>query len=101
MSLGTLGELAERTGGRVVGDSALAIERVAAVEDADPATLTFAVDAHYLRGALASRAAAVLTDEALVDENERYPKPLIAVASTRIALAALLASLEPARPRAR
>ena len=99
MSLGTLGELAERTGGRVVGDPALAIERVAAVDDAEATTLTFAVDARYLREALASRAAAVLTDEALVEDGERYAKPLIAVPSTRVALAALLASLEPARPQ--
>ncbi|MBV8643385.1 MAG: UDP-3-O-(3-hydroxymyristoyl)glucosamine N-acyltransferase, partial [Candidatus Eremiobacteraeota bacterium] len=99
MSLGTLGELAERTGGRVVGDPALTIERVAAVEDADATTLTFAVDARYLREALVSRAAAILTDDVLIAADERYPKSLIAVPSTRVALAALLASLEPPRPR--
>jgi UDP-3-O-[3-hydroxymyristoyl] glucosamine N-acyltransferase len=97
--LGTLGELAERTGGRVVGDPAVAIERIAAVDDAGPTALTFAVDERYLRTALASRAAAVLTDEALLSAGEAYPKPILAVPSARVALAALLAALEPPRPQ--
>ena len=97
--LGTLAELAARTGGRVVGDPSVAIERITAVDDADATTLTFAVDERYLRVALGSRAAAVLTDAALVDAQTTYPKPILAVDSTRIALAALLAALEPVRPR--
>jgi len=97
--LGTLAELAARTGGRVVGDPSIAIERITAVDDADATTLTFAVDERYLRVALGSRAAAVLTDTALVDANASYPKPILAVDSTRIALAGLLAALEPVRPR--
>ena len=98
-ALGTLAELAARTGGRVVGDAAVAIERITAVDDADASTLTFAVDERYLRVALGSRAAAVLTDAALIDPGTTYPKPILAVESTRIALAALLAALEPERPR--
>ncbi len=97
--LGTLGDLAGIAGGRVVGDAETQIERIAAVDDADPGTLTFAVDARYLRAALASRAAAVLTEDSLLAEAEAPSKPLIVVASARVALAALLASLEPARPR--
>jgi UDP-3-O-[3-hydroxymyristoyl] glucosamine N-acyltransferase len=99
VSLGTLGELAERTGGRVVGDPAVTIERITAVDDADATTLTFAVDERYLRGALASKAAAILTDAALVDERQTYAKPLLAVASARVALAVLLSSLEPVQPK--
>jgi UDP-3-O-[3-hydroxymyristoyl] glucosamine N-acyltransferase len=97
--LGTLGELAERTGGRVVGDPGVVVERIAAVDEAGPAALTFAVDERYLRTALGSRAAAVLTDEALLTAGEAYPKPLLAVPSARVALAALLAALEPPRPQ--
>lgn len=96
--LGTLGELAARTGGRVVGDPSFAVERIAAVDDADAGALTFAVDERYLRTALGSRAGAVLTDAALVADGEAYPKPVLAVESTRVALAALLKSLEPPRP---
>jgi UDP-3-O-[3-hydroxymyristoyl] glucosamine N-acyltransferase len=97
--LGTLGELAERTGGRVVGDPGVAVERIAAVDDAGPGALTFAVDERYLRTALGSRAAAVLTDERLLDPAETYAKPILAVPSARVALAALLAALEPPRPQ--
>ena len=97
--IGTLGELAARTGGRVVGDASFAVERITAVDDADPATLTFAVDARYLRAALGSRAGAILTDAALVEEGTAYRKPMLVVPSARIALAALLDALTPARPR--
>jgi UDP-3-O-[3-hydroxymyristoyl] glucosamine N-acyltransferase len=97
-ALGTLGELAQRLSGRVVGDPALRVERVTAIDDADATTLTFAVDEKYLRGALQSRAGAVLTDAALLANDQTYAKPIIAVASTRVALAALLAALEPQRP---
>lgn len=97
-ALGTLGELAARVGGRVVGDPEVVIERIAAVDDADRTALTFAVDERYLRTALESRAAAVLTDEALLDGGVSYPKPVLAVPSARVALAALLAALEPPRP---
>ena len=96
--LGTLAELAARTGGRVVGDPATVVERIAAVEDADERTLTFAVDERYLRAAAASKAAAILADEALLEDGTAA-KPILAVPSARIALAALLAALEPPRPR--
>jgi len=94
-----LGAFAERTGGRVVGDPSVLVERVAAVDDAGPGALTFAVDAHYLKVALASSAAAVLTDAKLLREGERYAKPILAVDNTRVALARLLAAFEPPRPR--
>jgi UDP-3-O-[3-hydroxymyristoyl] glucosamine N-acyltransferase len=96
--LGTLGELAERTGGRVVGDAGFRVERIAAVDEADPTALTFAVDERYLRAAMSSKAGAVLTDESLVVAGEAYPKPILAVSSARVALSALLAALEPPRP---
>ena len=98
MILGTLGELAERTGGRVVGDPAFAVTRIAAVDDADSSTLTFAVDERYLRSAMDSRAGAILTDTALVDPSGSYSKPLLVVDSARVALAALLRGLEHPRP---
>ncbi|GAC1548358.1 MAG: UDP-3-O-(3-hydroxymyristoyl)glucosamine N-acyltransferase [Candidatus Velthaea sp.] len=100
MTLGTLGAIAERTGGRVIGDAAVAIERIAAIDDVDATALTFATDDRYLRAALASRAAAILTDAALVRDGETYAKPLIVVSSVRVALADLLSALEPPRPPA-
>jgi UDP-3-O-[3-hydroxymyristoyl] glucosamine N-acyltransferase len=98
-AIGTLEELARKTGGRVVGDAGVVVERIAAVDDADASTLTFAVDKRYLRAALESAAAAVLADEALVESGAAFPKPVLAVPSTRLALATLLAELEPVRPQ--
>lgn len=97
-ALGTLGSLAERINGRVVGDPAVNIGRFAAVDDLDNTTLTFATDERYLRQALASKAAAILTAEQLVADGTAYAKPLLVVGSVRIALADLLALLEPPRP---
>jgi UDP-3-O-[3-hydroxymyristoyl] glucosamine N-acyltransferase len=97
VSLGTLGSLAGRINGRVVGDAAIVVERLAAVDDIDATALTFAADDRYLRLALSSKAAAILTDEKLVDPAAAYAKPLLVVPSVRIALADLLALLEPQR----
>lgn len=98
-ALGNLAAIAARAGGRVIGDGSVAIERIVAIDDAGAGALTFATDARYLRIALSSRASAVLTDESLIDANATYPKPIVAVPSTRVAMATLLAALEPPRPR--
>jgi len=95
--LGTLASIAERTGGRVIGDGSILIEGLRAVDDVGPGSMTFATDATYLKAALASKASAVLTDAALVT-GLASKKPLVVVESTRLALAALLADLEPPRP---
>ena len=95
----TLDEYAERVGGTVRGDGSLEIERIAAIDDVDDRSLTFATDERYLRNALASRAAAVLTEPALADAVAAARKALLVVPSARAALAALLAALEPPRPQ--
>lgn len=100
MNLGTLGSIAERTGGRVIGDGGLAIERIAAIDDVTAGSLTFATDERYLRAALDSRAAAILTEDKFVRPDETYAKPLVVVPSVRVALAELLRAFEPPRPAA-
>lgn len=97
MTLGALGTLAARINGRVIGDPAVVVERLAAVDDIDATALTFATDERYLRAALASKAAAVLTERTLIADGASYGKPLVVVESVRAALADLLALLEPAR----
>jgi UDP-3-O-[3-hydroxymyristoyl] glucosamine N-acyltransferase len=92
----TLADWAARAGGTVRGDGSRVIERISAIDEADRASLTFATDERYLRAALASRAAAVMTEPALAQKIEVVAKPLLLVPSTRVALAALLASF--ARP---
>jgi UDP-3-O-[3-hydroxymyristoyl] glucosamine N-acyltransferase len=94
----SLAEIARRIGGTVLGDAAIVIEGVAAIDDAGERSLTFATDARYLREALNSRAGAVLTESALAAGASNARKPLVVVPSARAALAALLAEREPARP---
>ncbi len=97
--LGTLGQLAQRLGGRAIGDDTFAVTRIAAIDDADSQTLTFATTPAYLEDALKSRAGAVLVEDSLLSsERSGDPrKPLIAVPNARAALAALLQTFE--RPR--
>jgi UDP-3-O-[3-hydroxymyristoyl] glucosamine N-acyltransferase len=94
----TLGEYAERVGGEVRGDPSIRIDGISSIDDVDATSLTFATDERYLRTALASRAAAVLTEPALAERVGTARKPLLLVASCRTALASLLAMLEPPRP---
>ncbi|MGA3038449.1 MAG: UDP-3-O-(3-hydroxymyristoyl)glucosamine N-acyltransferase [Vulcanimicrobiaceae bacterium] len=97
--LGTLGEIAMRLDGRVLGNPDLRVLGVAAIDEAQAGHLTFATDARYLRSALKSKAGAVLTESRALDELGEEPgKPVIVVPSTRAALAALLRSYSPPRP---
>lgn len=93
--LGTLSQLAERVGGRVTGERAVQIARIAAIDEAGPDALTFATSPSYLQAALASHAAAVLVDEALAPAGAA--KPLIIVENARVALMQLLRAFD--RPR--
>lgn len=97
--LGTLSQLAQRVGGRALGDGSLAIARIAAIDEAGPDALTFATTAAYLQAALRSHAAAILVDEAVLAESQSVPKPLIVVENARVALMQLLRAFD--RPRKR
>jgi len=95
--LGRLDDLARRVDGRVIGDGSVPIERIAAIADAGPGTLTFATTDAYLAAACGGSAAAVLVDESFA--QRRVDKPLLVVANTRQSLAVLLEALAPSRPR--
>jgi UDP-3-O-[3-hydroxymyristoyl] glucosamine N-acyltransferase len=95
--LGTLRELAERVGGKVVGEGDVSIARIAAIDEAAADALTFATTPAYMQAALQSRAGAILVDESLVDGD--VGKPLIVVPSARVALMQLLRAFD--RPRKR
>ncbi|GAC1304332.1 MAG: UDP-3-O-(3-hydroxymyristoyl)glucosamine N-acyltransferase [Vulcanimicrobiaceae bacterium] len=95
----TLAEYAARIDGTVRGDATVRIDGIAAIDDVAATSLTFAVDERYLREALASRAAAVLTEPALADRIAEPRKPLLLVASARVALATLLARGDAAHLR--
>ncbi|TAM77675.1 UDP-3-O-(3-hydroxymyristoyl)glucosamine N-acyltransferase [bacterium] len=97
MMIGTLAMLAEVLGARLAGDPGFAIERVDAVEEACPSSLTFAVDERYLKAAMESKAGAVLT--CVEGAAQQYPgRNLLIVADARGALARILGRLEPPRP---
>jgi UDP-3-O-[3-hydroxymyristoyl] glucosamine N-acyltransferase len=93
-----LDELARLVGGSVVGDESLAVDHVAAVDDAGPGTLTFAVDRRWLERAIASPAAAVVAPADAADVDRRG-KTLLVVGNVRAALAAILAAFAPPVPR--
>lgn len=95
--LGTLQELAQRVGGRVAGDGGVAIDEIAAVDEAGSRALTFATDERYLAAALASKAAAVMVDASVAPDTAA--KPLLVVDNARYALSKLLAALRPPRPQ--
>lgn len=95
--LGTLEQLANRVGGRVIGDGTRAIMQISAVEEAGPDALTFATDERFYAAAMASPAAAVLVDAAVAIE-EVPAKPLLVVENARLALAQLLEGLRAPRP---
>ncbi len=92
-----LGDLAALAQGKVVGDADAMIDRVAAVDDADASSLTFAVDERWLDKALDSRAGCVLAP-ASASGIERNGKSLILVDNVRAALAAVLSSFAPPLP---
>jgi UDP-3-O-[3-hydroxymyristoyl] glucosamine N-acyltransferase len=94
----TLGDYAARVAGEVLGDATIRIDGISSIDDARTDALTFATDERYLKAALASRAAAVLTEPRIAERTEAPRKPLLLVSSARAALATLLAMLEPPRP---
>jgi UDP-3-O-[3-hydroxymyristoyl] glucosamine N-acyltransferase len=59
----TLQQIADRLGGRLEGDGAIEIHRVAAIEDAGPGDLTFFVNPKYAAELRATRASAVILGE--------------------------------------
>ena len=75
------------------------IARIAAVDEATPDALTFAVEEKYLAAALAGKAGAVLVDASIPFDAAGAGKPLLVVENARLALARLLETLRAPRPR--
>ena len=91
----SLGELAQRVGGEVVGDPLRRIERVRTLEQAGAGDLSFLTGARYLAAARASRAGAILVGR----RTEGLSADQLVVADPQRALAELLDWLHP-EPRA-
>ena len=66
----TLDDLAARVGGRVIGDGATPIDKVAAIDDAGPGDITFLNNPHYQRFLPLCRASAVIVGAGTVDQSK-------------------------------
>ncbi len=65
----SLADLAELVGGRVIGDSDVAIERVASIEDAGPGDITFFAHPRYRRLLGSCKASAVIVADEPAGDN--------------------------------
>ena len=79
----TLGEIAQKTGGTLVGDAALAITGVAGIETAGPGQLTFVANQKYRPLLSQTKAAAVILSAELETDSTRaalikHPNPYYA-----------------------
>ena len=81
----TLGALAEKVGGRVLGNPATAIANVASITSAAPGSLVFVEDAKNLERALASSAAGIIAGEFAA--NAAVSKPLLISSQPRLMFA--------------
>jgi UDP-3-O-[3-hydroxymyristoyl] glucosamine N-acyltransferase len=89
----TVAEIAARCGGRVVGDGALRISGVRALQAAGPSDLSFVADAKAERKVPDSRAGAILARDAT-----RHPgRTVVEAADPSLALAAVLDLFFPRR----
>jgi len=87
-----LREIAERIGGRVVGDGEVEIGGIASLESATARELVFVEGEKHLAGALASKAGAVIAGEFAAAARG---KPLVIVDQPRLAFARAAALLCP------
>jgi len=88
-----LDDLAKDVGGRVVGDPAVEVTRVAAQTDAGPGAVAVVSDARFLPGVEAAGASAVI----LAEDGPPTRLPAVRVRSVRLALALALRALVPRR----
>ena len=87
-------QLAEIVAGRVVGDGATSIERIADLEHAGDAEIAYVESENFLTSAAESKAACLIVTERLA---EKLPdRTLIAVANPKLAFALIGAALYPA-----
>jgi UDP-3-O-[3-hydroxymyristoyl] glucosamine N-acyltransferase len=90
-----LGELAERLGGRVVGDPRSIIRGVATLDQAGPDEISFLVNPRYLKAAHATRAGAVLLKPDVALEGPSR----LEIEEPYLALVAILELFHPAERR--
>ena len=90
-SVRTLGELAQLTCGKLIGDPDMVIQGVSSLEDADEGDIIFAESPSYLMKAKASHASAVVTPR----DSAIQLKSCIEVDNPRLAFSLILQSFTP------
>ncbi|HET8725395.1 MAG TPA: UDP-3-O-(3-hydroxymyristoyl)glucosamine N-acyltransferase [Anaeromyxobacteraceae bacterium] len=90
----TLGELADRVGGRVEGDGSLRIERVMPLEEAGPHDVSFFANRKYAQAFAGTRAGAVIVGEGEAAEPGRN---LLRAANAYLAFAKVSTLFHPPR----
>lgn len=93
----TLGELAHRVGGRLLGDSSVAIRGAHTLDQAGPDEISWVADERHAAAAATSRAGALIVSAA----EHAGGKPAILVDSPQAALGLCLEVLRPRRPAPR
>ena len=89
----TVDQLAERVQGRVVGDGATVVERIADLEHAGDAEIAYVENESFLAAAAESKAACLIVTERL---TEKLPdRTLIEVANPKLAFSIIGAALHP------
>ncbi len=91
----TLGQIAEWSGGRVVGDPDHPVRGMATLQDAAPSDLALLAAPGYLDAVPASQAGALLVAEELESRIESDPRPRIIVSDPRDAMIPILERLDP------
>jgi UDP-3-O-[3-hydroxymyristoyl] glucosamine N-acyltransferase len=93
----SLGELAEKLGGKVIGDENVVIKGLASLDDATDGQITFLANPKYAPKVAVTRAAAVV----LPPGAERHGKNVIEVKNPYLAFAKLLTIFHVRRPAAK
>ena len=93
----TVQELAEIVGGRVVGDPATRIERIANLIDADQSEIAYVENEKVFEAAAESKASCLIVKDGLAEKFG--DRTLIEVANPKLAFSLIGAALHPARRR--
>ncbi|MEO1086144.1 MAG: UDP-3-O-(3-hydroxymyristoyl)glucosamine N-acyltransferase, partial [Acidobacteriota bacterium] len=87
--------LAQRLGGRVIGDGSVIVRSVRALGSATSQDLSFVHAAAYRDEALASSAGAFLLPEKMADAAESFGRPAVVAADSHVALAQAIEIFHP------
>jgi UDP-3-O-[3-hydroxymyristoyl] glucosamine N-acyltransferase len=93
----TLSELAERVGGRVIGDGSVVIHKVSAIDEARPGEITFLTNPRYQKFLSQCRASAVIVAAGTAKAiHDRYALNFLEAANPYVAFAIILQLFNPA-----